>query len=189
MSLDIKKINTKVVLIFSGLGFLLGFISGLIAGKDFLSLLISSIVSGIVIGVIIFISNLLIMSYLPELLEDEEDEDIDTGSDSQVDIVMPEEGYTVQREDNYDGSEISGDVNQGESVSNGSDSADGFKEVSMDNLSSIGDSADKFSQIAEDQDSESGEYQAPPSLKGDTNFGKHSTEDMAKAVKTVLKKD
>lgn len=187
MNLNLNNINKKIVLFFSLLGFILSFISGLITGSSFINLFFHSIISGLVIGLIIAISNIVIMIYLPELLENGEDDDIDiSDSDGHVNIVMPEEKYNVQTGDINEASED--DVNT-ESTGSASDSS--FKEVDLDNLknlSSASESIDSGNFNSFDSNSDD----KPPissSIDGATDVGKHSIEDMTKAVKTVLKKD
>lgn len=191
MSFNINNVNKKIVIIFSLLGFILSFISALVSGITFFNVLFRSIVSGIAVGIIITICNLVIMVFLPELLEPySESTDNSDDSEGQVDIVMPEEGYTVQRDDQYDGSEMDYTEAQAQEVANGaSASGSEFKEVDMSNLKDLSSSADYPVEEADD-DYQVGDGLSPmTSANSDSIAGEHSVEEMAKAVKTVLKKD
>ncbi len=190
MSFNIQNINKKIVLFFSLFGFVLGFLSGLFSGNSFINLLLRSILSGVLIGVVIVISNFAIMTFLPELLEaDVSDDDHDADSDGQVNIVMPEEGYTVQTDDRYDGSEINGATTSGSKPQGEASVETSFKEIDMDNLknmSSSGNTEDE--QIVQSSDDGQSSYSSHSSATP-AEIGEHSVEEMAKAVKTVLKKD
>ncbi len=193
MSFNINNVNKKTVIYFSLFGFILSLITGLISGNDFINLIIRSLISGVAIGVVIFICNLVIMIYLPELLDaSEHNEDtVDSGEDSdgQVNIVMPEEGYTVQNSDQLINSETGGsDFDSVEDVNVTTAPRSEFKEVDMsnlENLSSLG-----VADIKQEQEvSESDTGVSSSASDGESIAGEHSVEDMAKAVKTVLKKD
>ncbi len=179
MSFNIKNINKKIVFSFSLIGFFLSFISGLFSGNSFINLIFGSILSGVIIGIIIIIANLIIMVFLPELLESNDSDGEGDDSEGQVNIVMPEEGYTVQKGDNVNEADDSDSTDSSATVASDS----GFKEVSLDDLKSL-----SFSDAnnATEQDYNNDEY---TSNKKDVSVGDNSIEDMAKAVKTVLKKD
>ncbi len=187
MNLNLNNVNKKIVLFFSLLGFFLSFISGLVSGSSFINLFFRSIMSGLVIGLLITIINIVIMIYLPELIEDGNDDDIDlSDSDGHVNIVMPEEKYNVQTGEL---NEDTADDENSESVENSSDSS--FKEVDLDNLKNLSSASDSINSDSFDN-SDSNSDDIPPissSVEGATDTGKHSIEDMTKAVKTVLKKD
>lgn len=188
MRLNLNNINKKAVIFFSLLGFVLSLLSGIITGHSIINLFFRSIVSGLLMGILISAVNLVIMMYLPELLEPEGQEDVDD-DDSRVDIVMPQEEYRVQSGD--EGDDIEQEVTDDGSETSPNDSA--FKEVDLDNLKSLSSSDSDNTRESEAYE-DSGDYSenAPsaPSSKVDTSdFGGNSTEDMAKAVKTVLKRD
>ncbi|QEN06033.1 hypothetical protein EW093_15485 [Thiospirochaeta perfilievii] len=186
MDLNINNVNKKIVIFFSVFSFILSFISGIFAGSSFINLIFSSIISGVVIGLLIVALNFVVIIFLPELLEDSDQIDSDTlDGNNRVDIVMPEESYKVQSR-NEDDDTL--DAQVGEDTGDTLDS--GFKEVSLGNLESLSSSdslTSDDSQIKEDF-SESDSF-TPSGSSGSTGVESHSVEEMAKAVKTVLKKD
>ena len=186
MNFDINKVNKKIVIFFAITSFFLSFVSGLIANNSFINLFFSSLISALLISILIVIIHFVIANYLPELLEtDESDESEDSNfDDGSVNIVMPEEQYTVQ-------GDVS-DLNDDSSFSKPSDETDnsGFKEVDLDNLKSL--SSTDVSNMSYNDNTEDSSTDIPSysiGSKGDTEIGKHSVEEMTKAVKTVLKKD
>lgn len=183
MSFNLNSINKKIVLYLTLIGFILSFISGLISGNSFGELFIRSFISGVVIGIVIIIVNIVIVIYLPELLETEETEDVDDeDGDSRIDIVMPEEKYQVQAGDS-NGS----DDDLTDSATEQTNSS--FKEVDLDNLKSLSSSNDNYTNNVENYSDDSESFSQTSSANDSSEFGNHSAEELAKAVKTVLKKE
>ena len=184
MNFNVDNVNKKIVLVFSFIGFILSLLAGIFSGNNFINILFHSILSSIIIGGIVFGANIVVMVYLPELLTNDNDsEDGEEDSAGQVDIVMPEEGYTVQSEDenftNATGSSVS--TNSSEDIS----------EVGLDNLQSMSNSGMPEEAYINDSVSSGDDegYSSNSVTHGDVPMGEHSVEDMAKAVKTVLKRD
>ncbi len=181
--MNLKNINKKIVAYLSLFGFILSFISGIISGNNFINIFIRSIFSGMIIGLLIVLINIVIMIYLPELLENSAEEELDDlDSDGQVDIVMPEESYQVQVDD---------ETMEDENSNGDSSSVSGFNEVGFNNLKSLstsdvsGDSGNSGSGGFDDEEN----FSLESSSKASEELGKHSIDEMARAVKTVLKKD
>lgn len=185
MNFNLNSINKKIVLYLFLIGFILSFVSGLVTGNNFADVFVRSLVSGLVIGVIIIIVNIVIVIYLPELLEPEGHFDNDgREGDSHVNIVMPEEKYEVHTED------IDSSVDSGVGMeSNFGNTDSSFREVDLDDLKSLSSSSDNNFNEVENFADNSSSFISTSSGAGEPDFGKHSVEDMTKAVKTVLKKD
>ncbi len=189
MNLNLNNVNKKVVLFLSVVGAILSFIAGLLSRTPFINLFFKSILSGIIIGIITFGANIVIILFLPELLEDKQESDDDDEADStNIDIVMPDEGYTVQTVDSDQGVENT-ESNQGESESS-TPSEQNFKGIGLDNLQNLSDSTFESNEgINNNSDEIQSSSPASSSVANGSDFGDHSVEEMAKAVKTVLKKD
>lgn len=186
MDFNLNVINRKVTLYFTIAGFILSFISGLVAGNTFVNVFFRSIISGVVIGLVIIIANLLIAMFLPDLLEDMEESD---DEDGHIDIVMPEEQYSVQS-----GETDNNDIDSSTEESSGTSRIEsGFTEVGIENLQNLGHSSDIPEPNGSDDiinaSSDSLGYSPSHITGGDPDIGNHSVEEMAKAVKSVLKKD
>lgn len=187
MNFNVNNVNKKIVLIFSLIGFVLSFFTGIFSGNNFVNLFFHSILSGVVMGGIVFGANLVVMVYLPELLANDSDYD-DGGDDSpgQVNIVMPEEGYTVQSEsgdDSTDGADFSVSTNSSSGVN------EDVREVGLDNLQSMSNTGILEEAYADDSTSDGGDFTSSSVSNKNVPMEEHSVDDMAKAVKTVLKRD
>lgn len=196
MSFNINNVSKKAVIYFSLFGFILSLISGLTSGTTFGTVIFRSIVSGLVVGVVIAICNVAIIVYLPELLDQDVEPEQEDGSEGTVDIVMPEEGYTVQQSaGSEDSTEVLEPVNE---INEETPAGTEFKEVDMSNLKNLSsqgvvdaDFVSASEQSDNDELPDSGEMTFTPAASddGESIAGEHSVEEMAKAVKTVLKKD
>ncbi|MGL1894680.1 MAG: hypothetical protein OCD02_23880 [Spirochaetaceae bacterium] len=190
MNFNLNNVNKKIVIFFSLVGFFLSFITGIISGYNFINLFLRSAFSGIIIGIIIIIANFVIMNFLPELVAGNESEDFDssTANEGHVDIVMPEEGYTVQSDEQGDSDQEPTEIGADGEVVAKVDT--GFKEVDLDNLKSLSSSGFNSSETSEEDDYASDKSTSLySSMSGDNAIENNSVEDMARAVKTVLKKD
>jgi hypothetical protein len=215
MSFDV---NWRFIAGVAGFGLAISLITGVFAGVAIGALLVRALIAGVAFGVLGAVAFLIIERYVPELLQvaggSEADEADDEAEGQGVDIELPEENPHIGRgpDESFEGADQEDFIEEVEELSAEPDDAEEVEEAEP--VDSLADSDTPSTASTQNESEPSGIAETLPDLESlSSSFGspsgtdqdegeppksdktvtvegqQHDPEELAKAVKTFLKKN